>query len=169
MWYLFLNWMLKLVLIPSILVNDCFCKFFSVSLEKHFRRREPVKEISFSVQNWMFQVPFSEQKWIQNTNFKIPTFKNLYCIFSLSSEHALHSCSESSLQCMEFSLLLKKLCPTVAITHPRATGGISKIKKNEVWFLVSPAYFGRGKECREKLDAMHSDGGEVRWSVWRVS
>lgn len=69
---------------------------------------------------------------------------------------------------MEFSLLLKKPCPTVAITHPRATGGISKTKKNEVWFLVSPAYFGRGKEDREKLEAMHSDGGEGR-SVWRVS
>lgn len=89
MWYFFLNWMLKLVLIPSVLVNYCFCKFFSVSLEKHFRRREPVKEIPFSIQNWMFQVPFSEQKWIQNTNFKIPTFENLYCIFSLSSEHCL--------------------------------------------------------------------------------
>lgn len=171
MWYFFLNWMLKFVLIASVLVNYCFSKFFSVSLEKHFRRAlwELVKEITFSVQNWMFQVLFPEQKWKWNTNFEILSFK-IYAVFSpwvLTT--AFHSCSESSLQCMEFSLLLKKQCPTVAITHPRATGGISKIKKNEVWLLVSPAYFGRGKECREKLEAVHSHGGDVRLSVWRVS
>lgn len=43
-----------------------FSKFFSVSLEKHFRRVlwEPIKEITFSVQNGIFQFPFTEQKWI---------------------------------------------------------------------------------------------------------
>lgn len=33
---------------------------------------------------------------------------------------------------MEFSLLLKKQCPIVAITHQKAIGGISKTRKNEV-------------------------------------
>lgn len=71
---------------------------------------------------------------------------------------------------MESSLLLKKLCPTVAITHRKAIGGISKIRKNEVWFLVAPVSLERksvesigGKSLRQRTVMVW------RCSVWGVS